>query len=235
MVSTVLRGDVQRQGIKITPKQLAWPSCAVPYVMGITAPCCPVRAHSPERSPATSPAQCGTPATSWLPPQPRATAAPPLCTGLSNSSSSSRVVLMLSCSSSCPRVPKPRGTGHKPCRIHLCLASRASCCIPEPMGAHGTSSPGGLTAHHDCAHTPLAHLHSGGRYFLHISDNSADGQSLSRLFLPSGQKSHVTIAPQKSNPSQCGGYPPKMWIWGLALQLRDGLRNHPHPALMGRQ
>lgn len=80
----------------------------------------------------------------------------------------------------------------------------------------------GLTAHHDCAHTPLAHLHSGGRYFLHISDNSADGQSLSRLFLPSGQKSHVTIAPQKSNPSQCGGYPPKMWISPQNVDLGAG-------------
>lgn len=52
--------------------------------------------------------------------------------------------------------------------------------------AHGcprhTQPQCGLTAHHDCAHTPLSYLHSGGRYFLHISHNSADGQSLQIIF-----------------------------------------------------
>lgn len=80
----------------------------------------------------------------------------------------------------------------------------------------------GLTLHNYCAHspknTPLS-LHSGGRYFLHISHNSADGQSLHRLFLPSGQKSHVTSALQKSNPSQRGEYLSKMGTWGLVFQL----------------
>lgn len=159
--------------------------------------------------------------------------APPLWIGLLRNSTSSRVVLMLPylCSSSCSHVPKHRSTGLKPCRIHLCSPAW----VPEhPAVSHSLwvlppdpwhiQPQCGLTAHNHCAHSPKTtpfSLHSEGRYFLHISHNSADGQSLSRLFLPSGQKSHVTSALQKSNPSQCGEYPHKMWTWGLVFQLSN--------------
>lgn len=140
-------------------------------------------------------------------------------------------MLSFLCSSSCPRVPKPRGMGHKACRIHLCspawfpehpAVSHSPWVLPPEPTAHPPQC--GLTAHSDHAHSSkntLLSLHSGGRYFLHISYNSADGQSLSRLFLPSGQKSHVTSALQKSNLSQCGEYPPQNVDFGVGLSAKQ--------------
>lgn len=122
--------------------------------------------------------------------------APPPWIGLLRNSTSSRDVWMLSYL--CPppahvhtypnqgaQVTNPAGFTSAPN-----LGSRASCHMPQPVGAHtrahGTSSPSVGSLHTITAltapKTPPP-LHSGGRYFLHISHNSADGQSLHRFLL----------------------------------------------------
>lgn len=164
-------------------------------------------------------------------------AAPPWMALLGNSTSG-RNTLMLSylCPfiqlfPSCP-CSEPRGSGHKPHRIYLCPQIQAPehpTCISHPVGvcptrARSASSPTVGSFHSITVLTapkpptsPL--LRRQIFFFLHISQNSTDGQNLPRLFLPLGHKSHMGTALQRSNPSQHGEHPPKPWAWKSAFQF----------------
>lgn len=122
---------------------------------------------------------------------------------------------------SSPCLQAPEGcSGHKPCRIHLCFQTWApghpAASRTQERGstrARSTSSPSMGSLHTitvlTAPKTPTSPSTLEAGIFLHISQNSTGGQSLPRLFLPSGQKSQAGTALQRSNPSQCDEYSPK--------------------------